>query len=367
MSANMVAVRLRKGKAKSILLSSIDAALAAVEIYNKPRITFRCENYIMLMVVAWTRLLHVYFHRTIGDKYYYKGKNGRYDRVDGERKAWELKTCIDKYGKLNPAVVANLEFFIGLRNKIEHRHVDRRDVGITIFGECQSLLYNYENTLVELLGEEYAMNESLVYSLQFSHMRIPKQQKAGKLILSKEVEEILDYVKKYRGSLSDSVFNSQEYSIKLIQIPKVSNTNRNDLAIEFVRWNELSEEEKELYRRLPVLIKDKVIVKSVVNAGKLKPKQVCDEVKKRCGMPFNYQDHRHFYYVFSVRPIRGEGRDSSDTNTEYCHYDEAHRDYVYEPAWAHLLARVLLEGKIRIPLIAEDYKAGRKRHISDLE
>jgi len=34
-------MKLRKGKTKSLLESSIDAALLAVEVYNKPRTTFR--------------------------------------------------------------------------------------------------------------------------------------------------------------------------------------------------------------------------------------------------------------------------------------------------------------------------------------
>jgi hypothetical protein len=40
---------LRKGIAKNILESSIDSVLLSVEVYNKPRIPFRVENYITLM------------------------------------------------------------------------------------------------------------------------------------------------------------------------------------------------------------------------------------------------------------------------------------------------------------------------------
>ena len=63
---------LRKGKTKATLESSREAALLAVEIYNKPRIGFRSEGYIALMIIAWTRLFHAHFNNTIGDKYYYK-------------------------------------------------------------------------------------------------------------------------------------------------------------------------------------------------------------------------------------------------------------------------------------------------------
>ena len=142
-------MKLRKGKTKNILEGSIDAALLAVEVYNKPRTTFRSQAYIVLMIIAWTRLFHAYFRKTIGDRYYHKEK-GRYQLIDGERKAWELKTCIDKYGNLSEPIRANLQFFIGLRNKIEHHNVTEREVDVLIFGECQSLLYNYENLLIQI-------------------------------------------------------------------------------------------------------------------------------------------------------------------------------------------------------------------------
>lgn len=43
---------LRKGKTKQLLDKSIDSTLLAVEIYNKPRTSFRTETYITLMVIA---------------------------------------------------------------------------------------------------------------------------------------------------------------------------------------------------------------------------------------------------------------------------------------------------------------------------
>ena len=116
---------LRQGKAKSILDGSINSALTAVETYNRPRTLFRIENYIVLMIIAWTKLFHAFFQSEIGERYFYKEKNGRYKKIDGEKKAWELTECIREYQKLrksysnlSEATVANLNFFIGLRNKI---------------------------------------------------------------------------------------------------------------------------------------------------------------------------------------------------------------------------------------------------------
>lgn len=339
-------MQLRRGRTKNTLEGSLNAALLAVEVYNKPRAAFRSEAYIALMIIAWTRLFHAYFNHTIGNKYYYKKDNGRYVKVDGERKSWSLKTCISKYGKLSPTVRANLEFFIGLRNKIEHRHVKRREVDTLVFGECQALLYNYESTVVDIFGDQYALNESLAFSLQFSQMRSEEQKKANKNVLSKDLKVLHDYVDKYRTALPDEVFDSQEYSIKLIQVPKVSNTNRNDLAVEFVRWSSLSDDDKENYQRLVTIIKDKVVKQEAANVGKLKPSEVIERVNDACGTELNHYDHMCLYYVFSVRPIGEEDLDPFETDTDFCHYDEPHDDYVYQESWVNFIIDIYSNDKL---------------------
>ncbi|MBN2103499.1 DUF3644 domain-containing protein [bacterium] len=350
-------MKLRKGKTKTILESAIDAALLAVEVYNKPREAFRSECYISLMIMAWTRLLHAYFNTNIGDKYYYKKKNSnRYEQIDGDRKAWELSTCITKYGKLSEPAKKNIDFFIKLRNKIEHRHIDKREIDILIFGECQSLLFNFENTLVSLFGKEYALNQSLVYSLQFSHLRTPQQRTSSKVALSKDLKEIVTYVEKYKSSLSNDVYNSQEYSIKLLQIPKISNTNRSDLAVEFVRWDELSKEDRDAYEKVTAIIKDKRVTIEATNVGKLKPSDVVDRVCK--ALPdsgFNMHTHVCLYKLLKIRP-KSNADDPFDTNTEYCHYDEVHGDYVYQDLWSEFIIDMLKSGRATVEMINKSCK-----------
>lgn len=359
-------VELRKGKTKTLLNSSIDSALLAVEVYNKPRTSFRSEGYISLMIIAWTKLFHAYFNHTIGNKYYYKKKNGRYETIDGERKAWELSTCLKKYLGLKEPVKKNLEFFIKLRNKIEHRHIEKREVDTLIFGECQALLYNYENFIVKLFGNKYALHESLVYSLQFSHMRTNKQLKSSKVALSKDLKEIVDYISKYRTSLSEDLFNSQEYSIKLLQVPKISNTDRTDLAIEFVRFDELEDEDKQLYDQITALVKDRKIKVEGTNVGKLKPGKIIDKVNNHFGdKTLNHPAHRYIYSVFKVRPP-GDAEDPFDTNTDYCHYDETHHDYVYNEDWANFLIHLLQSG-VTLESIKEKFDREEALNIEEYE
>lgn len=361
-------MQLRKGKTKTILESSIECALLAVEIYNKPRAPFRVESFITHMIMAWTKLFHSHFNHTIGDRFYYKKKNGRFELIDGEKKAWELKTCITKYGGLTEAQKANLNFFIKLRNKIEHRQIEKDEIGIVIFGECQSLLFNFENKLIEFFGNDYALNESLAFALQFSRLRTSKQNISGKTLLSKEVKELKDFIDKYRDSVADDVFNSQEYSVKLIQVPKISNTNRNDLAVEFVNWNSLSDEDRENYEKVTAIIKDKVIAKEVVNPGKLKPGDVIRQVNENTGFKLNHFDHKCLYYLFSIRPTSDDnGVDPFDTNIKYCHYDEVHDDYVYQDDWVNFLTMVISNNQIDRQTWKENYDNGTKLEIDDYE
>lgn len=335
-------ITLRQGKAKTILESSLNSAFTAVETYNRPRTQFRIENYIILMIIAWTKLFHAYFQATIGERYFYKERNGRYKLVDGEKKAWELTECIKNYQnnsedkKLTESIIANLKFFIGIRNKIEHRYWDSNSLDILIFGECQSLLYNYENLIVSLFGNDYSLNTSLAYALQFSHLRAREQLQAQRDLLSKDMQDINRYIDKYKTDLSDEIFNSQEYSVKLIQIPKVSNTNRCDLSVEFVNWSNLNEEDKANYNRLTTIIKDKVIKQPVSNANMLRPKDVINAIKEKTGVEISQRNHCDLWKAFKVRP-ETNATSKFDTDTKYCIYDEAHNDYLYTIEWVELL------------------------------
>lgn len=358
-------MKLRKGKTKSILDASIDSALLAVEIYNKPRTTFRSEGFIAMMIVAWTRLFHAHFNATIGDRYYYKKKNGRFDLVDGERKAWELSTCIRKCGKLEKAVESNLNFFIKLRNKIEHRHIEKREVDTLIFGECQSLLFNYESQLIEFFGENYSINEALVYSLQFSQIRTKQQEMASRSALSRDLADIMAFIEKYRNSLDDDTYNSLQYSVKLIQIPKISNTDRADAAVEFVRWDALSQEDRDAYEKLSVIIKDKTVRVEAANLRRLKPSDVIRKVNEKLkATKVTSNIHVALYKVFSVRPPKGAD-DPFDTLAEFCLYDEVHNDYVYQEAWVTFLVHFIQASGFTPADIRRMVREGQKLDVDD--
>ena len=105
---------------EELLKKSREAALAAVQIFNNPNVTFKSETYIVLMNIAWTYLLHAHYRaKKIDYRYFTQGlKRKQYGRTKngGAFKHWELERCLnEEQCPLEREVVQNLKFLIGLR------------------------------------------------------------------------------------------------------------------------------------------------------------------------------------------------------------------------------------------------------------
>ena len=141
------------------------ATLAAVEAYNRPGPRFRTEQFLVMIIIAWTALFHaIYFKR--GKRPWYRKRNSgsgtavRYQKVDGDPKHWDLSECIRQfYGSDYSPERQNLEFLLGLRNKIEHRYLPELDP--SLYGECQAALLNLEDLIVSNFGKKHALMEQL--------------------------------------------------------------------------------------------------------------------------------------------------------------------------------------------------------------
>jgi hypothetical protein len=318
-----------------------ESALLAVDIYNKPATKFRSGGYIVLMCIAWTALFHAIFFQKGIKPFYRESKDSRrYQKRDGDYRAWELGECLQQYyGSDNSPIRKNIEFFIPLRNKLEHRSVPQLD--IHVLGECQAFLFNFEDLLIQEFGSKYALNEHGFISLQFSHVRHEDQLKAIRSMQKPLSKEIKNYIDTFRSSLTSEVLDDLQFSYKVFIIPKLSNhENSADLAIEFVKYNPKNPDEMEKYNQVTTLLKVSQV--QVANAGKLKAGEVSAKVepvvKKVVGVDAKFtasSHHARAARFYKARPNRGE--DKRKTNPKYCHYDEAHDDYVYTDEWVRFL------------------------------
>ena len=312
------------------------SALAAVEAYNRPGKRFRTAQFLVMIIIAWTALFHAIFYRR-NIKPWFKARNGRYIRVDGDPKHWDITECLKQYyGSDNPPVRKNLEFLIGLRNKIEHRNLPELDA--SLYGECQAALLNLEELLVDSFGEKYALMEQLAVSLQFSSTTPTEKRKAARALATGAAKTVSEYVEKFRGSLPATVLNSMKYSFNVFLVPKVSNREKAaDVAVEFIKVDEASEEELKRLEKLNVLIKEKRI--PIANIDLLKPSQVVEKVNARSTYKMTLNSHADAWKYFEARP--GTGDDHPERcKPEFCVYDEAHNDYLYTQGWVEKCVEV---------------------------
>lgn len=328
---------------RSLLSKAKESACLAVETYNKPLVLFKSEAFIALMVIAWTSLMQSFFYR-IGVSPEFtqdKGKPKRY---------WGLKTCIQKYFYDEESSISkNLEFFIGLRNEIEHYKSPELDP--QIFGECQALVMNFEDFLANHFGKDEALSNSLNLAIQFSRIRDSKQLEAMRSLQKPIPNRIKDYISDFRSQLSSDIWNSMEYSYRVFLVPKIdTKENRSHLAVQFAPLDPNNPEDLKQLEDLKGLIVEKQV--AVANKDKIKPSRVCEEVEKRLAeqgvyikLSPSYHHHKLARY-YNVKPAKGS-KNPKKTIPDFCVYDPAHEDYLYTPKWvSHLVKEIAIEGNL---------------------
>lgn len=324
------------------------AALAAVDAYNRPGPRFRTAQFLVLIVLAWTGLFHAIFYRK-GKNPWYRSRNSgtgrgvRYVKIDGEPKHWDLSECLKQYfGDQNPPERKNLEFLIGLRNKIEHRQLPQLDA--TLYGECQACLLNMEQLLVSEFGAKYALTDQLSLALQFSQLIPEERSKATKAAILSASKTVIDYIEKFRGSLPPTTLTSMKYSFSVFLVPKVANrSTAADVSVQFVRVDEASPEELSRLEKLNVLISEKHI--PIANLGFYKPGDIVQELQKQLPWKINMSMHTRAWRYYAVRPIGGDAAPEK-TDPRYCVYDSVHEDYLYTEAWLKKLTDDLANATI---------------------
>jgi hypothetical protein len=323
---------------KSNLHKALDSALLAVEAYNKPAVKFKTSGYIVLMCIAWLSLMHAIFYKQ-GIKPIYK-KGRRYKKVNGEIQYWELSTCVQKYFPENSGIRKNIELFIPLRNKIEHKFLPSLDSNL--FAECQALLMNFDTIVEKEFGPHYCLRESLSFALQL----FPSTKTLNMSVKeAKDAEDIVKFVNAYRESISPDIIATGEYSFKAFLIKVANHKSKEALPIQFVRYDDMTEEEKKEVDKFVGLVKEKSV--PVANKDKVKPGAVIKAVQSAIGNPkvtrgkkiidkFNSDVHARFWKKYNVRPSKGSATPEK-TDSRYCVYDEPNESYLYTKEWIDFL------------------------------
>jgi len=294
------------------------------------------------MVIAWTALFHAIIFKQKKKPFY---KDGRYfKKKEGDFCYWELSTCVSKYfgGDTTNPIRKNLEFFIPLRNMVEHKSIPEIDADI--FSECQALLFNYD----KIMEKEFGLNSCIRESLSFALQLFPSSKSLNNAVIANpSTKPIVDFIKKYRSSITNDIMNSGEYAFKAFLIQVANHKGKNALPIQFFSYDKLNEDQKKNVDRAVTLIKNRHIQVPVSNMDLIKPNKVVNRVQKGLGNPkvqrngkekdkFTQHTHTKCWGEYDVRPIRG-AQNPELTKPEFCIYDQPNNAYLYTEAWVDFL------------------------------
>ena len=216
----------------------------------------------------------------------------RYVKVDGERKTWDLEKCVsERWPDARDPVRQNLTLTIKLRNKIEHRYEE--GLVVTSAGFAQALLLNYEEEVVAQFGGEYSVADIVHLPVALSTF---SREGVARLVAAQQAlpKRLRDFFIDYRQSVDEDVRNDRRFEFRVELVQKRAPKSAADLAVSFVREEELSDEERKAYETLErtgrVVLREKA--RPVVHLGRLKPTAVCARVEEK--IPFRFRPSAEF-------------------------------------------------------------------------
>ena len=290
----------RIGSIKAELLhKSREAALAAVQIFNNPNISFKAESYVVLIHIAWTYLLHAYYREQKIEYRYFTlhGKRREFHRTKHKAfKYWELERCLnEKKSPIDKDTANNLRFLIGLRHEIEHQMTTRLDDILS--ARFQACCLNYNRYIKKLFGDESGIEKHLSFSLQFS--TISGEQKTALKDHPDLPPNIQGYILDFDAALTEEEFANPHYAYRILFVPKTANRKgQADRVIEFVKSDS----------PLAASVNREYAMIKETEKRKFLPKQVVDRMNAEGFPKFKMHHHTDFWKAQDAKdPAKGYG------------------------------------------------------------
>jgi hypothetical protein len=222
---------------QELLTKSREAAISAIKIFNDPLVNFKTETFIVLMIIAWTYLLHAYY-RSKKIEYRYHSINSSnnkkvFDRTKhGAYKYWELERCLnDKNSPIDTNTSNNLRFLIGLRHEIEHQMTKSLDNYLS--GRYQACAINFNEYIKLLFGTKYGIDQQMAYSIQFLSLT---EEQINSITSETDIPSGLKtYIINFDSKLTHDEYNSPKFSFRLLFKKKLVNRpGQADRVVEFI-------------------------------------------------------------------------------------------------------------------------------------
>jgi hypothetical protein len=235
----------RPARWKSMVGASTDEACLAVRLYNDPAERRSFEAFVVHMHMAWLYLLHAELTREDID-YRYRDPNNprRLVKVDGEPRRWELGKCVSERLRDGDPVRANLEFFIALRNRIEHRYARHQEtLALAVAGHCQAQLINYEQRVTSRFGTDQSLATRLRFPVFVGTFTEEGEQALLRLraALPKNLQR---FIAEYHAGLDPATANDSRFDFRLRVTLELAARDPDATAIQFTRYDDMTPEQR---------------------------------------------------------------------------------------------------------------------------
>ncbi|WP_162801614.1 DUF3644 domain-containing protein [Brachybacterium saurashtrense] len=317
------------------LQAAKNEARLAVDLYNRQGNERQLEAFIVHMALAWLKLMQAHTEKTGGDLFV---RNQRGQRVRSEDGEWQYKSARQLRRELladNDPRRANIEFFTGLRNRVEHRH--EGNIAALVAGRTQAHLLNFEATLVEWFGPDEALADELRFPLFVSSIT-QDAVSAVKRVRSQVPVPVMEWIQDFDAAIEPDVAQDQAFDFRIYLIPHKGPKTEADAAMTYVNASDLTDEQNAVVDQVRTIIREKQI--PVADLGNLLPKQVVERVAVALRKPFTIHMHTQCWRHFRARPPTGAS-DPAATRAEFCRWNAAFKQYVFTEAWVNFLIRKL--------------------------
>lgn len=324
-----------------VLQDSKNEVRLAVDLYNRSGAERQLEAFIVHMSLGWLKLLQAHFEHS-GKDIFVRDQRGWRIKMpnNGGHRHRGLTDLSEEFFEERDPRKANLAFFTGLRNQIEHRY--ERDIAALVSGRTQAYLLNYEQTVIELFGNDEGLADELRFPLFLSSITGDAVDSL-KRVRERVPSGVLEWVQDFDTSVEASVTSDQGFDFKVYLIAHKGAKSEADAAITFVREDELTDEQRALMDQVQVIIRDRKV--PVGGSDEFLPGQVVAQVNARIDREFTVHMHTQAWRYFKVRPA-SDAEDQYATKTDFCHFNKLVGRHVYKSAWIDYLVRKLSDHDI---------------------
>ena len=354
-----------RGKAKYMLDQSVSSFQLAIEIFNKPVISYRVQAFLVLLIWAYNKLFMSYLYTKIGDKFYYKKRwTNFYETVPvnksiienfgvevdfDHRKIRDLSKLINESISYSEIDISdkekkNIIFLKYLRDKVEHKWFKPNELEHLTFDLMWPIIYWVEvyEKLLKILVPKHRYQISGWYALQTSFFDL-KQLDSLRSKLSTDFIAMKKFIWNYN--------NTANFKAKFLQIEVDTQWSDSDILPTIkISWKiNVKEGDKQ-----DVLVQTKR-VHSWYSKVNLKFSEIKKYVLSRCDFKITHTYLYRLYYLFDLAPTKTYKSSTywptldkskisfENLNSQYLSYDATYSNFSYTEAFGRLICKLIKE------------------------